>query len=372
MHLILTAAALFFLGLGGMAQNIVIDKTFVKKDKIQKITDEDLMRSECSEVRLDAPGGVMSKMIETRQELGSCYAHSSIQLYDAWQIAHAKNNEPYQPSSVASAAYIYKKFNSTKDTLSGGNPLQLIQLLAFYQPCKMDKIKLTGSKKTYIDKKEKIADQFEKNIQFLKKETESLSAADSSYVKNRYSFECSKTANEKLTLDSQKKNFKDVLNIVSKNESLRALDEAKFFDCAQSHQKTKSAYITYFQKKKNLNFDLNYFKKINNQFNGPLKDLQPVEISYCSNLAYKIKVPSTDKDRCGAHSAIIIGRRIDPETRKCQFLIQDSGMPADYDTDNAKHISTKSQKMWVDAKSIVKNTTQMIYLKELKKKKSKP
>lgn len=49
---------------------------------------------DCAPIRLDAPGGSMEHVaVRNQRSIGSCYAHASAQMYDAWRFAHEEQKK---------------------------------------------------------------------------------------------------------------------------------------------------------------------------------------------------------------------------------------------------------------------------------------
>ena len=76
------------------------------------------------------------------------------------------------------------------------------------------------------------------------------------------------------------------------------------------------------------------------------KNGMPVSISYCSN---KIGTAFNNlfSDDCGAHASVIIGRKKNPSTGRCQLLIRNSWGKNPWLTYN-KHVTGEGNNFWVD------------------------
>ncbi|MBI3558003.1 MAG: hypothetical protein HY074_17200 [Deltaproteobacteria bacterium] len=116
---------------------------------------------------------------------------------------------------------------------------------------------------------------------------------------------------------------------------------------------------------------------LHEHFNNKVKT-QPLIIRYCSKiltagpgfqgLDRAAKAPEEDdknyKNGCGGHASILIGRRYDPKSRKCQFLVQNSwGATCDEPYSSKWTCERATGKVWVDADELANNiygTTKLV------------
>ncbi len=323
--------------------------------------------SYCSDVRLDQGDGVMSRMKETVQQSGTCYAHASVQIYDAWRFSHLKKGYTIKQSSPASAAYIYKKSATRADLqkqgLDGGEIKKLLNTLKADPPCPIVKTKIDGTDADG-DLLEGDFNYLWEGFDELKTRLEKTKVRDSLKIKKAYVSYCSDMNNSTLKLQSQTKSFKDIVNVVKNNQTYKVLKDAKYFECIRKN-KAPSYEVKSIEKSYplyNVEFERSIAKRLDQK---PIGSAQPIGISYCSNKAYGIKgIVDKDgkEDSCGPHGAVIIGKRIDSKTKKCQFLVLDSSLDSSISTKYTVHTNSKSQKVWIDAKSLVTHTFQMNYL----------
>ena len=325
--------------------------------------------SYCSDVRLDQGDSAMAKTIETSQVSGTCYAHAGILLYDTWRYSNLKNNQPFESSSPASAAYIYKKIEKTSDVqktgLDGGHLDQLLNILKTNSPCPIKKTKLENSNNTYTDSQEEDFNFLWDGFNELETRIKKTPVSDSLKIKKAYASYCSDINSPNLQLQSKTKSFKQIVDIVKNNKVYKVLKDAKYFECKNKNRAPDYTVNTF--EKNNGIYNDQFLKNISKQLDQkPKKLAQPVSISFCSYKAYGKKgtvgTKGNKDDDCGPHGAVIIGKRIDPKTNKCQFLILDSSLENTINTKYRSNISTKSQKAWVDATSLVTHTFEMNYL----------
>ena len=337
--------------------------TGVEKELVLSGTVYPELENPCSDIRLDAKGGSMEKIVEILPNVaqigGSCSFHTAAQMYDAWRFQHATQNinDSDQMSSPVVLDFEIKKQNKQKN-LSGGNINNNLQYL----------FKKGSCPRKYFN------------------ETTGRNFDEEMYDKFYYSFNHTKDANDLIRLVYNKINLKDfyefnpnpdmgkVMTSILLEDFVSFIAEVIPPRCdSKERLRTNIKY-----KILNRNFSAEIFgfywhnsdsvkREINNELDQGISKALPVGISYCSTVLNEGKnfeeIKSTNEDSgCGNHASMIIGRRKNRKTGACEFLLRNSWR-AGYTYSRSWESDVGKSQVWIDADTLsdsIYATTRMV------------
>jgi len=144
----------------------------------------------------------------------------------------------------------------------------------------------------------------------------------------------------------------DVIDIAAASARADVIDNLSNKNCAPriaaTNISTVSVRATSSQDKENL------FEHINNQ----LTALKPIEISYNANILYS---PDFHDSKLAFHSSVLVGRRFNPNSRQCEYLIRNSYGPGCEQYHD--WLKCKRGNVWVPAANLAKGLRNVSYLK---------
>lgn len=99
-------------------------------------------RDDCTNVRLDAPGGSMEHVQVTDQgTLGICYAHAGALLVDSWRFSHLNDVHYDHVTSAYYAAVSQTKHDKSDNTIEGGYACPVVKDTFDFGSCSQSYIK---------------------------------------------------------------------------------------------------------------------------------------------------------------------------------------------------------------------------------------
>jgi|GEM_PF-3349964 len=303
---------------------------------------------DCSTVRLDQPGGSMAQIIHdmpsVRQVTGSCSFQTAVQMYDAWRIRH-ENFSPAQYSSPVELDYrIQRKTGGL--SLDGGFIHKNLKELLANGACPRSYFNSTDG----TDADEIFYRDLAKDFAWESNASDAL-AFEHKLAKNTFLYRLNPSPNASILQQS----------IVRKN-FISFIAETIPPTCRQDHR----LYTYHPYRVLNHDYSKRIFgfkwhesngvkKEINAELDQGLRDAMPVGISYCSSVLYAGKsfeeIVSGDDTGCGRHASTVIGRRKNPKTHACEFLVRNSWGSSSCYAKDWSCIARTSQ-VWVDADTL--------------------
>jgi len=324
---------------------------------------------DCSEVRLDAPGGTMEHVpVRDQGNLGDCYAVAEAELVDAYRKSHG--------GSIA--------FNSSAidGTVQLGlhSKVGLIDSLGYTDAGSDDVCDIVRDQKKTGLCDEKVVEEnpstLAQDLDFLNQSYDILTDPKSNrkgvqkFLKKE---SCGEDDVESASLATTQAELMAVLKSITRPVEAQFLRELSGI-CSRairrplgnvSCEKNRGDYIPLSEHEKTKAFLLSMLRNAKSQ---------PIAIGYCGNLLYKgqnyegldstaDRSENPERDDCDGHDSLIIGKGRDPKTGRCSFLIQNS-----WGTDCSQYsgdwvCEKKTGKIWVDADVLSRNIDQYHYLK---------
>ena len=322
------------------------------------------------EVRLDSRGGTMEHVpVVDQGDFGICYAAAASEMTDAYRLSHGKMHSQSSMFEGAVGSGI-KQGESVKSALDDGG--DACDVADYYQKagsCK-EKVFSGGSgsiredvaflAKSYDlqdgadDSDSCGSDSKAKKPKTLTEKIQDMLAHQSCTEQEALSAQAAKTDAEmkKVLISISNRVGRDMARELEQACLTQGRQKVSFSSCVQSRghfpktpQATQELIETYLSSNR----------------------AQPFGISYCSNVLTAgakyigIKPDGDEKCDCDAHASVIIGKRTNRKTQKCQFLIQNSwGTDCDsYSND----WQCKEGKIWIDADALSRNSDDYSYLR---------
>ncbi|MGE3261515.1 MAG: hypothetical protein AB7K68_07030 [Bacteriovoracia bacterium] len=98
---------------------------------------------------------------------------------------------------------------------------------------------------------------------------------------------------------------------------------------------------------------------------------QPIGVQYCGSVQEKIGAYEIGDDAggllnysCPAHASVIVGRRFNPKSKSCDFLVRDSFGPSCHNAAGTPKYSWECEngQFWIDSRQLMKSTFQLNWL----------
>jgi hypothetical protein len=331
---------------------------------------------DCSEVRLDAKGGTMEHVpVVDQGDFSFCFAAVSAERDDAYRISHG--GDPHFHASMIEAA-IGNEYSGRGGSImhaveGGGGQCDVADYFKKKGTCSQgvfDRSDNTlSADMAFLAKSYDIQDEDKNQDQpdscgKPKKRHDTFSEAKELLESQA----CKEAEAIKSQLAQTKNDLMDVLSSVSQRAEARVL--AQLPDACTAAGRASSGFSSC-EDTFVLPGQMKYTKRVISRYLSS-KHVQPFEISYCSTVltAGKNYVGLNDRAEkpedfqkcdCGSHASLVIGKRPNPKTGKCEFLIQNS-----WGTDcsaYSKDWKCDHGKIWVNADVLSKNIQTYSYLK---------
>lgn len=323
------------------------------KDRSTKF-EIDKLCEDTKEVKLDNPGYALSKMTDTIQAHGICYAHAAGQTYDAFRTLYPASKKPseFKQSSLAHIAYIYK--SATTHTLEAGDPYFTLMALNRTPPCPVESTLKIEGRDGLLEEKEKNFSEATVALCSFKDQFSNCTGLNTSPADFKAMKNVIETTNSLLKVD--KDNLTQDSNtarlIVQKSNIVALAKHGNAFNCEQKN-KSRPYDVYYYQvKESNRRATARALLKL---LDRDKSQNLPLPIVFCSNRVY---LDPYSKE-CGSHAVTVIGKRYNKQKKTCEFYIHDSGYPSDRDLKNTTNENPRSQKRWVSVDRLLKETQQI-------------
>jgi len=361
--------------------------------------------SNCQYLRMDEAGGTMEHIpVMDQGDTKFCFSYAATQMVDAYRFSHGDGRLYHKTSPIAAAIkmFLYKKDKSNLQ--GGGDQCKIANYVRRYGSCGRYAIK------DYFkaDEQGKYLESFiaiHKNYQSFKK-IYSLDTAIAAALTPGISAKKVIKARRMITRDAinqvscqlpQRGEFtqyemtsKQILKALDEDNPLYLLEDILDTGCSKGGTiPYNGGWFSWGGKglfsKKYLPYCKNallrgqkpsrYLKEIHQKLNGSFPQ-QPVSISYCSQSLKKGKgfrglryydqesnaqsSVKESKGRCGKHVSLIIGRKWNAKTNKCQLLVRNSwgtscnSYADDWDCEKGN--------IWVDEEDLGANIYEVKYL----------
>jgi hypothetical protein len=317
---------------------------------------------ECTPITLDSPGGTMEEIVartpKIMQSGGVCTFHAAAEMFDAWRT---KYDAPVTNSTspLALAMQFSLRTGHHNFELTGGDANPNLHELLQYGGCPRENYNpLTGQD----------MDEY-----YYNEVSERFEALQASYAATVLSFTNPKppgiwdvtTKIEQLVLSFAAKypgyplnksiDFAKLEGAFVLNDFVSFMNEMIPMNCANSARifANKPYSVVEFVTKDGSSAPK--LAVIHEELNRGLENAFPLGIGYCANVldagrAYK--PISMANPNCGRHESLIIGRRPNPKTGICQFLVRNSwSRHSPYSSDWEK--LPNMDHVWVDADTLV-------------------
>lgn len=319
----------------------------------------------CSEVRLDLPPEVMSKIpIQDQKDLKICWSHATTQILDAWKI---KNDPPLKFStSPYTLALQYKASKNKSNLIDQEKAHELLSKINEFKSCSQKTFndKMTNG---HIQKFITELDSAQKN-QFSETQVKSEINACLQRAGFKNELEIRELSNH-LKDENKIKNINNVLQELCKKEAIQnsGYPKPKLIVAPGNGDA-----FTAIRNMRNL-----IDKRLNNKSTPPI-------ITFCysmlkdKNLITMQRNGLIDTNKCPTviHNSPIVARRpaiyINPDNGEktvfCQYLVRDSfgTSCANYPDDKDMLPSNTCDKgqVWVDETSLFLNTNDVVYIED--------
>jgi hypothetical protein len=275
----------------------------------------------CSTVRLDGPGGSMEKiagdMPVVSQTLGTCSFQAAVQMFDAWRIRHENFGIPRFTSPVELDFRMQRP--SHGNNLDGGHIEDNLIRLRTEGGCPRNYFQ-TG---TGVDSDE----MFYANLYdaFVREKSAADVVAKSATLRSMFpSYPFNRSANASV----MKKAFadKNFVDFIAELIPPKCSTEEKLRTYRPYRVVTRNFSKTIF------GYDWHESDGVRQEIHRELDkgglNAMPIGISYCSSVLYAGKsfreIKSSYDANCGNHASTVIGRRKNPKTGSCEFLLRNS------------------------------------------------
>lgn len=350
----------------------------------------------CPDVRLDSPGGSMEHVpLVDQSQLGTCYAHAAVQLLDAWRFSHGDKNFTRLTSPVYSA--IKTAMDEKEKSIVGGSACDVANDAIKNGSCDADYITKSYSSKIpedfvsqLIEHREKYADLLSERKGKLKSEL-TYKGPDRGDIEARfreiankiYYFEETKIEEEiasdaakdiRACVQSQSAPKVPAISNELIEKLLKEEDPVVFLDkllqlkCPVQEKISYAAGVCKNEKISGLLGPISYSSRIDLRLSQP--HANPVKISFCYRVLEKGKGyrgvtrffnGEKEAGDCGHHSALVIGRRFNKKSGKCQLLVRNSfgkfcGYSSDWECEKEKG------NIWVDEDVLTANIYGISYI----------
>jgi hypothetical protein len=342
---------------------------------------------DCTDVRLDGFGGSMEHVeVRDQRQIGSCYAHTAAQMYDAWRFMHDETNYEHQSSGFEIGQRFKIGRNEYDNSIDGGVVEEVIPLIFSGKPQKRGTCSQRELDSAFHNRNASMSiDEFASGIMAifnrhnrrylaLREEYFGSRAANASPTLRQVPMASDQTRVDRTRIDfsTDAAHRSEVLS-AGKIELRKFLDDhwrvdghidfdqlradgdtVDLFDtlsvasCPPSHRLgTKGR------------FDVRNHRARNSRalIDGELDQgprAYPIGISYCASVlkegrSYVDRQPNDDQ--CGSHASLVIGRRRSPKTRRCEYAIRNSwGQASNYHRDWAAEPSKGV--VWVEGETL--------------------
>lgn len=337
---------------------------------------------DCAEIRLDAPGGSMEHIQGRSQAFGTCYAESAVELFDAWRFSHGEDNHQDQSSAVELALRYSDKFE-LDGFEQGGTLERSLKLLGEIGSCSEamidSKIKNLTSKQ-YV----KLVAELQRMHRDRYNERRLRNVPPASRMdgyavlaeQQRRSMDYMQFQVENYLLLEELQKLSEMAEETSPSitqKKAKLFEQTAAFHCEDYERMISPAAFdveTQGDGRRRLPFKKQLRDAIDLNFSQPLVTAQPVAISYCGRLLvdgrkFIATNPRTSSNECGNHGSVIMGRRLDATTGRCEYLILNS-----WDATEAAKVYHKDWEVtesgyhiWVDRNAIENATFGYSYLK---------
>lgn len=330
------------------------------------------MGDDCADIRLDKNGGPMQKVIELlpniSQTMGTCSFQTAAQMYDAWRFKFQDSRNQIMSSPVILA------FDVKKDTLEksfdGGTIRGNLENLLKTGSCARNYFE--SSVGTDTDEV-----MYRKMYQIFNKQ---IAANTSQWI--GYVSLSAKQVDAVITkvygLLGMRR-FYDFNPYLNKEKIAKAFDDRNFIQfvkevippaCSNNERmNTAMPYAIDFARYTTTNATQNQsvINSVNAEFNQGLSSAMPIGISYCSSVLqtgkrFKAVVPSSSE--CGRHASIIMGRRKNPETNQCQFLVRNTWNVRHTDYSPSWQSEGARGSVWVNADVLARSIFELTKIKK--------
>lgn len=353
---------------------------------------------DCSPIRLDktyrmksgaiVEGSMVHVAVRNQRSIGSCYAHASAQMYDAWRFRHGETTQDdYENFSsgfeigqrfkinenekVESGSRLFKKVDLS---INGGFVEKLLPFLLEEGTC--SQLELNGLFRSEFNLD---VDTYASEVmrRFNRKRDEFHKVRDAIWAKyfppsasNQKASETRARAQKEVDVARQqfldagvaelRETHKNILTnpYIYKSINYRALiaqanqwkenevNTVKMFetisvvDCASARRRmTRGEFRVVNTTTHSRGFRLvgdnqpRYLSDtvkavLNAEFNQGIRKAYPVGIGYCASIFREgrgFKSKNWNQNECGRHASLVIGRRKDPkDANRCQYLIRNS------------------------------------------------
>jgi hypothetical protein len=338
------------------------------------------MAADCSDVRLDGTGGSMEHVaVRNQQEIGSCYAHTAAQMYDAWRFMHGETGfEIGQRFKIGR--------NSDDHSIDGGVVEEVIPHIFSGKPQKrgtcsqaeLDSAFHTSGVPMSIDEFASgimgIFNRYKDQYIALRKgyfgsraitpdptARQVLIASDNTRVDRSRIDHSTDAAHRAEVLDAGKIELRKFLRNHWKINGHIGFDQLRADGDTVDLFETLS--VAYCPPTHRLGTK-GRFDVRNHRVPNPIAFIDgnlvrgaqsyPIGISYCASVLKEGRAYSTRQSndaRCGNHASLVVGRRRNPKTRACEYAIRNTwGHTSNYHADWTPE--AKKGLVWVDGETL--------------------
>ena len=323
----------------------------------------------CTTIRLDQNGGPVSNMpVMDQGESGICYAYASAQLIDAWRFAHGDTRTDHLTSPMQLAA-LYKakvpdkisKVNSrsSEDVLNSGQVSVTVKQAFRVGSCSSSRTNSLMSNADVSSSIRKLVDSYRDNRNKVINEEEAFNKICETFPETVASSATNKFLKDiRNTLNAGGEQFYlyYLVNALCKPPEEHKIDIEPKADFKAYIAKEGTDLETHINKSKKL---------VDTALEG--SPATPPGIGYASKVLKDPSVKCMEKDgktadsECGLHGSIIIGRKRNPKSKKCEYLVRNSWGTS---CNSYPDLECESGNIWVPETNLFRNSSDVYRLEK--------
>jgi hypothetical protein len=315
----------------------------------------------CTSITLDSPGGSMAEVVartpKIQQSGGVCVFHATAELYDSWRVRYHLGALDSSTSPLALALQV-ALHRDEKNFEDGGDAVDNLNDLLQYGSCpRRNYNPITGQ------------DMDEYYYNEVSEAFESLQGSYQATIQNFISAPPSlwdvTSQIRELVLNFAAKypgyplnrniDFSKLETFFLTDDFVNFMQEMIPMNCGANERLWPTRRFTVVEAQNLGQDNATKLRLIHDELNLGLAHAFPVSIAYCSEVlddGRSYRPRNFSSPTCSAHESLIIGRRLNPQTGACQFLVRNSwGRQSPYSKDWQKLVPLDH--VWVDESTLV-------------------
>ncbi len=346
-----------------------------------RAADGDFDDEDCSEIRLDQPGGSMSTDVMPIQAQGNlpiCDGYVASQMVDAYRFSHGDPHPEHRTSPLALSAMASAKRGDVRE-LNRGYAVSDLEFARSNGSCSQDAVRTSYGKlgtKGFTDELTKYFGEAEEYRQQAWKRGVIQDETSDSQIGRLAGDAACFLVRTGLLPDSSValSGIMDTLGrALGENNAVQYLNTI-FARLCEGHTlanlalpEVRHVYIEELATKYPYNEPRSLFRMlIHNQLEAP--NPQPVGLNYCANVLQNVSFSGVGSDRkvpasCDRHWSMVIGRNRGPDG-VCRFLIRNSWGTGCARYVDRGHCEENTGQIWVDENQLARSTLGLAWFGE--------